>query len=86
MTLQVPDIMRVDPAAEREQVARLTAFKHNRDQQLVSDRLRAESVGKAARPRQHATRPYANALEDHCTLGEACGAIRDVFASYQPTN
>ncbi|MCP6468150.1 methylmalonyl-CoA mutase family protein, partial [Klebsiella pneumoniae] len=28
--VQVPDIMRVDPAAEREQVTRLQAFKQSR--------------------------------------------------------
>ncbi len=39
--VQVPDIMRVDPAAERDQVARLEAFKQNRDQQLVQTTPRA---------------------------------------------
>src|SRR6202012_4650404 len=36
-----PEIMRVDPAAEQEQVVRLKAFKQNRDQQLVNTRLQA---------------------------------------------
>src|SRR6185437_8876095 len=33
--LQVPDLLRVDPESEREQVGRLKAFKENRDQDLV---------------------------------------------------
>jgi methylmalonyl-CoA mutase, N-terminal domain len=25
------------------------------------------------------------ALKDRCTLGEVCGAMKDVFGEYQPT-
>jgi hypothetical protein len=25
------------------------------------------------------------ALQDRCSLGEVCGAMRDVFGSYQPS-
>src|SRR5581483_9839156 len=38
-TPEVPDIPRVDPESEREQVARLRAFKADRDQSLVERRL-----------------------------------------------
>jgi len=82
--LEVPDIMRVDPATEREQVARLTAFRENRDQALVSTRL--EEVRAAARGTGNMLPPLRQALKDRCTLGEVCGAMRDVFGRYQPTN
>ena len=82
--LQVPEIMRVDPASEREQVARLKAFKAGRDQELVAARL--EQVRTAARTSANLLPVLRLALHDRCTLGEVCGAMRDVFGRYQPSN
>jgi methylmalonyl-CoA mutase N-terminal domain/subunit len=82
--VEVPDIMRVDPAAEREQVARLAAFKQDRDQQLVGTRL--EEVRAAARGSQNMFPALRQALKDRCSLGEVCDAMRDVFGRYQPSN
>ena len=45
--IEVPDLLRVDPESEREQVGRLKAFKANRDQQLVEKRL--EELRETAR-------------------------------------
>jgi methylmalonyl-CoA mutase N-terminal domain/subunit len=80
----VPDIMRVDPAIEREQVARLAAFRANRDGAAVAAAL--EQVRDAARGTGNMLPPLRQALKDRCTLGEVCGAMRDVFGRYQPTN
>ncbi len=82
--VEVPDIMRVDPAAEREQLARLTEFKQSRDQTLVVTAL--EQVREAARGTGNMLPPLRQALKDRCTLGEVCGAMREVFGRYQPTN
>ncbi len=82
--VEVPDIMRVDPAAERDQVARLRAFKDSRDQQLVQIRL--EEVREAARGTENVLPVLRRALKDRCTLGEVCAAMRDIFGRYQPTN
>jgi methylmalonyl-CoA mutase N-terminal domain/subunit len=82
--VQVPDIMRVNPVVEQEQVARLKAFRQSREQALVAERL--EQVRAAARGTQNMLPPLRQALKDRCTLGEVCGAMRDVFGSYQPTN
>jgi methylmalonyl-CoA mutase N-terminal domain/subunit len=82
--VQVPEIMRVDPAAEREQVVRLTAFKSDRDDQLVTQRL--DQVRQAAAANDNMLPVLRHALKDRCTLGEVCGAMRDVFGRYQPTN
>jgi methylmalonyl-CoA mutase, N-terminal domain len=82
--VEVPDIMRVDPAAEREQVARLAAFKQDRDQELVGTRL--EEVRAAARGSQNVFPALRQALKDRCSLGEVCDAMRDVFGRYQPSN
>ena len=56
--VQVPEIMRVDPAAEHDQVTRLKAFKENRDPDMVAERL--DHVRAAARgSRQHPARSCA---------------------------
>jgi methylmalonyl-CoA mutase, N-terminal domain len=81
--LEVPDLLRVDPESEREQVERLKAFKANRDQALVERRL--EELREVARGDGNLLPAIRAALEDRCSLGEACGAMQDVFGKYAPT-
>jgi methylmalonyl-CoA mutase N-terminal domain/subunit len=81
--IEVPDLLRVDPQSESEQVARLEAFKQNRDQQLVQQRL--EELRETARGSENLLPAIRQALKDHCSLGEACGAMQDVFGKYAPT-
>jgi methylmalonyl-CoA mutase, N-terminal domain len=80
---EVPDILRVDPESEREQVGRLTAFKAGRETELVQRRL--EAIREAARGDDNLLPSLRAALKARCTLGEVCGAMRDVFGEYQPT-
>jgi len=80
---EVPDILRVDPESEREQVGRLQAFKANRDAGLVQQRL--AEIRTAAEGRENLLPTLRQALKDRCTLGEVCGAMKDVFGEYQPT-
>jgi methylmalonyl-CoA mutase N-terminal domain/subunit len=80
--LEVEDILRVDPAAELAQVERLKAFKADRDQDLAAQRL--EQLREAARGTENLLPPIRRALQDRCSLGEVCGAMRDVFGEYQP--
>ncbi len=81
--LEVPDLLRVDPKSEREQVERLKAFKASRDQQLVDKRL--EELRAVARGRENLLPAIRRALKDRCSLGEVCGAMQDVFGKYSPT-
>jgi methylmalonyl-CoA mutase N-terminal domain/subunit len=80
--LEVEDILRVDPEAEREQVERLKAFKAARDQALADRRL--EELRAACRGDENLLPPIRQALKDSCSLGEVCGAMREVFGEYQP--
>ena len=82
-TPEVPDILRVDPESEREQVERLKAFKDSRDGALVDRRL--EQIREAARGSDNLLPVLRAALKDRCSLGEVCGALRDVFGDYKPT-
>ena len=80
--VEVEEILRVDPAAERAQVERLAAFKAGRDQALADRRL--EELRAACRGDDNLLPPIRQALKDSCSLGEVCGAMREVFGSYQP--
>jgi methylmalonyl-CoA mutase, N-terminal domain len=79
--VEVPDTLRVDPESEREQVARLKAFKEQRDQDLVRRRL--EQVREAAAGSDNVLPVLRDALKDRCSMGEVCGAMKDVFGAYQ---
>jgi methylmalonyl-CoA mutase N-terminal domain/subunit len=76
------DLLRVDPESERAQVERLAQFKANRDTEIVERRL--EELREAARGTENLLPHILDALRDRCSLGEVCGAMRDVFGRYQP--
>jgi methylmalonyl-CoA mutase N-terminal domain/subunit len=80
--LEVPDILRVDPEAEGEQVGRLKAFKENRDQELVQKRL--DELREASRGSDNLVPFIRQALKDRASMGEVCAAMGDVFGAYQP--
>jgi methylmalonyl-CoA mutase N-terminal domain/subunit len=75
------DILKVDPESERRQLERLAAFKENRDKEKVAARL--EDVRDAARGDANLLEPIREALRDHASIGEVCGAMRDVFGEYR---
>ena len=81
--LEVPDLLRVDPESEREQVDRLAAFKADRDQELVQRRL--EDLRGAARGSDNLLPVIKDALRDRASMGEVCGAMQDVFGKYAPS-
>jgi methylmalonyl-CoA mutase N-terminal domain/subunit len=81
--LEVPDILRVDPESEREQVERLKSFKAARDGELVEKRLK--ELRDTADTTNNLLPTLRQALKDRCTLGEVCGAMKEVFGEYQPT-
>jgi methylmalonyl-CoA mutase N-terminal domain/subunit len=74
------EILRVDPEAERQQVERLTAFKRDRDADLVAKRL--EELREAAQGSENLLGPMRAALKERCTLGEVSGVLRDEFGEY----
>jgi methylmalonyl-CoA mutase N-terminal domain/subunit len=79
--IEIEDILRVDPESERQQVARLKAFKEARDPQVVERRL--DEIREAARGTRNMLPVLRDALKDECSIGEVCGAMKDVFGAYQ---
>src|ERR1700744_1275964 len=60
--LEVPDLLRVDPESEREQLDRLAKFKAERDQALVAQRL--EELREVARGEANLLPAIRQALKD----------------------
>jgi methylmalonyl-CoA mutase, N-terminal domain len=79
---EVEEILSVDPATERGQIERVKAFKAERDSELAERRL--EELREVARGSGNLLQPIRAALADRCSVGEVCGAMRDVFGEYRP--
>jgi methylmalonyl-CoA mutase N-terminal domain/subunit len=75
------DILKVDPESEQRQLARLEAFKQNRDQAEVEAKL--ESLRDVARGDGNLLHPIRAALKASASIGEVCGAMREVFGEYK---
>jgi len=80
--IEITDILRVDPETERDQLDRLREFKSNRDQALVVQRL--DELRTACKGSDNLMHPIRAALQDRCSMGEVCGAMKDVFGAYRP--
>ncbi len=74
------DILKVDPEAEVRQVKRLKEFKERRDQGAVDAQLRA--LQDVARGDGNMLPAMKEALHANASIGEVCGALREVFGEY----
>jgi methylmalonyl-CoA mutase N-terminal domain/subunit len=74
------DILKIDPAIERAQVARLATLRAARDEADVSAAL--DAVRNAARGTDNLLPPMHRALGARATIGEVCGVLREEFGEY----
>jgi methylmalonyl-CoA mutase N-terminal domain/subunit len=74
------DILKIDPAIERAQVARLADLRAERDEADVSAAL--DAVRSAARGTDNLLPPMHRALGARATIGEVCGVLREEFGEY----
>jgi methylmalonyl-CoA mutase N-terminal domain/subunit len=77
------ELLRVDPEGERAQVERLRAWKERRDADRVERAL--AGVRETAAGPGNLLPVLREALRAGASVGEACGALRDVFGTYQPS-
>jgi methylmalonyl-CoA mutase N-terminal domain/subunit len=75
------EILRVDPEAERRQVERLKHFKGARDQAVVTARL--AELREVAEGQGNLLYPIKESLRAGASIGEVCGAMREVFGEYK---
>ena len=74
------DILRIDPAIEERQVARVRAFKQTRNQARAHERLAA--VRRACSDGENLMPPLIAAVKEGVTLGEICDVYREEFGVY----
>jgi methylmalonyl-CoA mutase N-terminal domain/subunit len=75
------ETLRVDPEAERRQVERLKRFKDARDQAAVTARL--AELREVAEGEGNLLYPIKESLRAGASIGEVCGAMREVFGEYK---
>jgi methylmalonyl-CoA mutase, N-terminal domain len=76
--------LRVDPAIEAQQVARLRTLRAERDQAAVDaalTALRAAAEGDT----DNVLYPMREALKARATVGEVCNLLREVWGAYVPS-
>ena len=74
--------LRVDPQIEQDQRARLKELRGKRDQAAVDIAL--DAIKKAAVGSENVLYPMKEALKAMATVGEVCGALREVWGVYTP--
>ena len=74
-------ILKIDENVQVQQIERLKAFKANRDQSKVNEKLAA--VQDAARGTNNLMPYVIDAVENQCTLGEISHALRAVWGEYK---
>jgi methylmalonyl-CoA mutase N-terminal domain/subunit len=74
-------LMRIDPAIEREQIARLVALRARRDTARAAASVAA--VEARGRSGENLMPAIAAAVESYATLGEISDALRRVFGEHQ---
>ena len=77
---QIPTL-RIDPALEREQVARLRALRAKRDSAKTKATL--SELERRARTEENLLPAILAAVENFATVGEISDALRRVFGEYQ---
>jgi methylmalonyl-CoA mutase N-terminal domain/subunit len=81
-TIEEPlEILRISHEVERAQVAELTRRRAVRDGAAVEATL--ARLGAAARTEENLVPLILDAVRAEATLGEVCGALREVFGEYR---
>jgi len=76
------ETLRVDPEIGRRQVERVQRLRAGRDHEAAAGTIRGLKV--AASGRDNVMLPILECVRAYCTLGEICGALREVFGEYEP--
>ncbi|HEX9639163.1 MAG TPA: methylmalonyl-CoA mutase family protein [Acidobacteriota bacterium] len=77
----VPEILRIDPRSESEQVERLQALRRRRDGAAAAAAL--ERVREVAGGAENLLPALIAAVESGATVGEVAGALREVFGEHR---
>ncbi len=75
------DYLRVNPEAEKEQLADLKKVRTKRDDNKVKQALKV--LREAVENDTNLMPPIIDAVKNYTTLGEICGVLREVFGEYK---
>jgi len=78
------EILRIDPALEGKQIARVQALRARRDSAAVETAL-ARLKEDAAHEDRNLMRPIVDASKAYVTMGEMCEALRTVWGVWRET-
>jgi methylmalonyl-CoA mutase N-terminal domain/subunit len=74
-------VFKIDESIQKTQLAKLKAFKENRNQALVISSL--DEIRAAATENHNIMPLVVKAVENNCTLGEIADTLRDIFGEYK---
>jgi methylmalonyl-CoA mutase N-terminal domain/subunit len=74
------ELQRIDPAAERRQLERTARVRSERDAAAAEAAL--AEVRRVAQGEGNLLHPMREALRAQCTVGEICGALRELWGTY----
>jgi methylmalonyl-CoA mutase N-terminal domain/subunit len=77
------EVLRVDPALERDQCARVAAVRAGRDAARVREAL--TQLGQVARGDGNLMPPIVACIRARATIGEIAGRLREVFGKFRET-
>jgi len=83
-TEQPLEILKIDPALETKQIARVQALRARRDSPAVEAAL-ARLKEDAARDDRNLMHPIVDAARAYVTMGEMCDAFREVWGTWRET-
>jgi len=74
---KIKGLLRIDPEAEKQQLARLAEVKKQRDPSAVDKTL--DNLKKAASGKENTVPAFIQCVESLATIGEICDTLREVF-------
>jgi methylmalonyl-CoA mutase N-terminal domain/subunit len=75
------EILRIDPAVEKEQHERLSTLRKKRDAKAAKAAL--DAIHAACRSQDNLLERFVAAAHAYCTLGEIADVLRDEFGEYE---
>jgi methylmalonyl-CoA mutase N-terminal domain/subunit len=78
--IKIP-IMKIDDSIQQTQIAQLTKFKANRNQEEVKQKL--DKIVEVANSSENLMPSVIEAVEAHCTLGEIANVLRGIWGEYK---
>jgi methylmalonyl-CoA mutase N-terminal domain/subunit len=78
-----PEILKIKSTVEKEQIARLKAFKKKRNAKIVKTKL--ELLQNASQTKDNLMPVFIDCVENKVTLGEIADTLRKSFGLYKET-